>query len=436
MEEIKDTEELERELLTILVLSKDAYPLIQLKSKHFSNKDLARLFDYCMESLKNAGAISPAIISQSHNDFNVDLYMDIISNSMFLSSTWKNQLEYCQTKIFQRYKMDFFKKLSTRLEDGKIDYDEFVQKVKEIDKINIITVDEERMKTISNIDLTYTEQTFIKSNVINFDKKTNGFALGEMTVWSGSNGSAKSTFLGQVAIEAINQGYNVAMFSGELTDKRLLNWLCLQSAGKSRIKKNEEKNYYYVDQYYKDKILHWLDNKLYIYDNTFGNKANEILQSVRDCIDKHDIKMVILDNLMSMNLASYGDQKYDVQTKLVTELSALAKEKNVHIHFVCHPRKSLSFLRKNDISGTADLTNIADNVIIMHRINIDFRIKTKDMFGWSDNNEIYQYTNVIEICKNREYGIEDEFIGLYFEVESKRLLNFSSEQKYYGWIKE
>ena len=35
--------------------------------------------------------------------------------------------------------------------------------------------------------------------------------------------------------------------------------------------------------------------------------------------------------------------------------------------------------------------------------------------------------------KNRDLGIEDELVGLYFERESKRLLNLPSEVKHYGW---
>ena len=207
----------------------------------------------------------------------------------------------------------------------------------------------------------------------------------------------------------------------------------MQCAGKRNISYNEEKEYYYVNSFAKDKILRWLDNKLYIYDNNFGNKANEILESVRKCIDTNGTKVIILDNLMSMNLSSYGDQKYDTQTKLITDLSALAKEKGVHIHFVCHPRKANTFLRKNDISGTADLTNIADNVIIMHRVNKDFIRNTKEMFQWTQDSPIYEFSNVIEVCKNREFGVQDYFVGMYFENESKRLLNEKGEVKRYGW---
>ena len=136
---------------------------------------------------------------------------------------------------------------------------------------------------------------------------------------------------------------------------------------------------------------------------------------------------------MSMNLAKYGDQKFDMQTKLITELSNIAKDLNIHIHFVCHPRKSTAFLRKIDISGSADLTNIADNVLIMHRVNDDFKRLSSEMFKWKIESQIYQYDNVIEVCKNREYGVQDLFCGMFFETTTKRLLNTREEVIKYDW---
>ena len=53
------------------------------------------------------------------------------------------------------------------------------------------------------------------------------------------------------------------------------------------------------------------------------------------------------------------------------------------------------------------------------------------MFKWNKDNEIYQYDNIVEVCKNREQGIQDMFIGQYFEVETKRFLNFKNEDKFY-----
>ena len=308
-----------------------------------------------------------------------------------------------------------------------------MQKMKKLDEIQIVTLDK-KVLSVSDIDTSNEEEIVrVKSNLYEFDGAIKGFALGQLSVWSGSNASAKSTYLNQIAIESINQGFNTLIYSGELVAKRLLKWITMQCAGKREMTYNKNKDYWYVSDETKSKIEKWLDSRLFIYNNTNGNKVKDILYSISECVKKNNVKVVILDNLMSMNLSSYGDNKYDVQSQFVQELSELAKKLDIHIHFVCHPRKVTSFLRKIDISGSADLTNIADNVFILHRVNNDFKIKTKEMFKWNDSNDIYKYSNVIEICKNRDFGVEDRFIGMYFEPESKRLLNSLDEFKYYKW---
>ena len=35
--------------------------------------------------------------------------------------------------------------------------------------------------------------------------------------------------------------------------------------------------------------------------------------------------------------------------------------------------------------------------------------------------------------KNRDLGVSDEFVGVYYEPESKRMLNYRQENKQFGW---
>lgn len=273
----------------------------------------------------------------------------------------------------------------------------------------------------------------IRSGITQLDKRIIGFNPEELSIWSGSNGSGKSSILSQLAIEGIEQNFKVAMFSGELQAHRVLNWLQLQGAGKKHTQATTYENFYTVPDKVKEQINKWLEGKLYIYNNKLGTKIENVLSAIKDCIEQNKINMVILDNMMSLDLASVGGDRYEKQTALVLALCELAKKYKIHIHFVCHPRKSIGFLRKNDISGTADITNSADNVFIIHRVNSDFRRFTKQDLGLKEENPIYLFNNVIEICKNRDLGISDEFIGLYFEKESKRFLNTKEENKRYGW---
>jgi len=271
------------------------------------------------------------------------------------------------------------------------------------------------------------------------DKRILGFNKGELTIWSGGNGSGKSTILSQVALEAVNNGFRVAMFSGELTADRVKQWLHLQAAGKLHNKLGEYGRYFVTPHSTGQRIDAWTGERLWIYNNTWGMEAGGILAATQEHIRNYQTDMIIIDNLMTLDLSKFkGDNKYDRQTEIVLRVADMAKKMNIHIHFVCHPRKPLGFLRKEDISGTADITNAADNVIMMHRVNKDFEKNGKVHFGKdADGGEIVDeymaFSNVMEIMKNRDLGVQDELIGLYFEEESKRMLNQPDECKRYGW---
>ena len=273
----------------------------------------------------------------------------------------------------------------------------------------------------------------IRSGIDHIDKKIIGFNPQELSIWSGSNGSGKSTVLSQIAIETVNQGFKVAIFSGELTADRVLDWISLQCAGKRYTESTQYENYFKVQSEARDKIVKWLDEKLFIYNNDYGNDIATVLKAIIDCIRVHGVNEIIIDNMMSLDVSSIGGERYEKQTALVITLGELAKQYNVHIHFVAHPRKAIGFLRKTDISGTADITNAADNVFIVHRVNRDFKNATKQDLGFKDDNILYGYSNVIEICKNRDLGIQDVFVGTVFERESKRFKNSESEVKRYKW---
>lgn len=427
-------EEIERELLALIINKNEVIEYLSIKPNYLNNKELSKMLEYCIECYKVNKIIYPTKIVEKHEDFNLELFLDLCVNTFYYNNAWREQLNLSEESIVKYYKEDILNSMNKKLSDKKISYDDFTKKVEQLNKIKLNKVKQKDVFEIKDIDYKENEELeYIKSNSEKMDIKIKGFALGQLSVWSGGNASAKSTYLNQLAIESVNQGYKTIIYSGELIAKRLLKWIVMQCAGRKNMMYNHDKKYFYVPNDKKELIMNWLNGKLFIYNNESGNKVKQIINSIKKSVIENNIKVVILDNLMSMNLGEYGDNKYDTQSQFVQELSALAKELNIHIHFVCHPRKATNFLRKIDISGSADLTNIADNVFIMHRVNNDFKLKTKEMFKWNDNNEIYEYTNIIEVCKNRDFGVEDYFVGLHFETESKRLLNVPNEEKKYNW---
>lgn len=276
-------------------------------------------------------------------------------------------------------------------------------------------------------------EEFIRSGIEVIDSKMRGLKKGYVTCLSGLRACGKSSIISQFTVEAVNQGYRVALFSGELTPKNTLKWLSLQCAGKNNVSPTQYENYYKLKNGLEETISKWLDEKVYVYNNKYGNDFQDLQERLRKCVVDHKVDLVILDNLMALNISMLDRDIFRQQSLFVEQLEDFAKANNVHVLFVAHPRKSDGFLRLQDVSGSNDIVNRTDNAFILHRVNEDFKRLSKQMFRWSESNTLYQCDNVLEIAKDRDGGIQDEFIPLYFERESKRLKNSVSEYKTYGW---
>lgn len=145
------------------------------------------------------------------------------------------------------------------------------------------------------------------------------------------------------------------------------------------------------------------------------------------------VKLCILDNLFSLDIDLFNGDKNNKQKELILQLCSFAKENNIHIILVCHPRKQVSFLRKDDISGTSDLGNAVDNIFICHRVNNDFRNRASEFFGQTTASSYFNFGNVIEVAKNRMFGVVDYMCGMYYEIESRRFKNYERENIKYNW---
>lgn len=280
------------------------------------------------------------------------------------------------------------------------------------------------------------EEGFIRTGIDIIDRRMRGWKKTYVSVISGLRASGKSSVISEVCLDCVESNNRVGVFSGELAPKNFMRWMNLQAAGKGYVEPTQFEGYYNVRREIQKKIADWLGNNFFLYNNEYGNNFTAIMEQFEKKVEDDKLDLLILDNLMAFNISNLGENKWDAQTEFVLSLQRLAKRKNIHIAFVAHPRKAMGFLRLDDISGTGDLGNAVDNAFIIHRVNNDFIRLTKQMFGWKDDNDLYKATNVIEIAKDRDGGLQDLFIPLFYEKESKRLKNYKSENKIYGWCND
>ena len=279
------------------------------------------------------------------------------------------------------------------------------------------------------------EGEYVKTGINVIDKKMKGLQKGCVSAISGLRGAAKSTIISQLILNGVQDKTISVCYSGELSSQRFMRWIYLQAAGKEYTKPFQQYDCYYCPDKIKPAIDEWMGDYMWLYNNHHGNNFDAIGKCLRTEILKRKADICIVDNLMALDLTTFDTDKYEAQTRFVWELKDIAASCNVHIIFVAHPRKSMGFLRLDDVSGSGNITNIVDNAFIVHRNNADFQRLTNQMFGWKADNPAYTGTNVIEICKDREGGIQDFFIPLWYEPETKRLKNYQAENIVYGWEK-
>lgn len=274
---------------------------------------------------------------------------------------------------------------------------------------------------------------FIETGIMEIDNNIGGLEKTKVTVVSGLRAAAKSTLLSQIMLNAINAGETVLCYSGELTDRNFLSWMLRQAAGAEVEAFNTRHGANYIAPETKEKIVAWMGERFWLYNNDYGNDFDKIKQRLERGIREKKADLCVIDNLAILYLAAWNYDKYEAQTNFVKDLLSIAKRANCHIVFVAHPRKAEGFLRLDDIAGSGNLANLVDNALIVHRVNNDFKRLTAQMFKWKESNPIYEATNVVEIAKARESGAQDVFVPLWYEDKTKRLKNYPGESFAYSW---
>lgn len=288
------------------------------------------------------------------------------------------------------------------------------------------------MKDVKRVDIA--ELLSIPTGYHELDKKIIGLFAGELTVLSGLNASGKTSWLNCLALNVIQQGFKVGIWSGEMQDWRFQGWLNQMAAGKNYVRKKEGfENFYYTPSKVCEKIDAWVDDKLFLYNNSYGARWEQLFSDIKELVEQKGVQLIVLDNLAALCIDGYDSGTYANQTKFILDVKDYAKQKNIHVILVAHPRKQNDFLRKESISGTADLTNIADNVFLIHRVGQDFQKRAGEFLGEGKVQEYLGFSNVLEVAKNRQMGVVDLLVGMYYEMESRRLKNSIAEHIVYGW---
>lgn len=263
------------------------------------------------------------------------------------------------------------------------------------------------------------------SGIKELDRAIGGFFPGELSVWTGKRGGGKSTLLGQLLVQAIDQGHKVCAYSGELPAWRFKDWIMLQAAGpehiQSRVDEQTEKTVYTVNDLDRKRVDEWWDGRFFLYDLNIGGAHDEdsIIREFDVAVRRYGCDVFLVDNLMTARFKGVKDADfYRAQSTFTGRLVQFAKKNGVHVHLVAHPRKTVNkSLDADDVGGSGDVVNRADNAFSVVRLD-------------GEEAESKGYSCGLKVLKNRAFG-NQAAISLDFDPASRRFYKAGAGSPYW-----
>lgn len=259
----------------------------------------------------------------------------------------------------------------------------------------------------------------IATDIPELDEILGGLVLPGITVITGKSGSGKSTIGGTFLLNAIEQGYNVCAYSGELSKEKFQTWINFQCAGSDYITLKydpiKRKEVPHVPLSVVQRLLDYYRGRFFLFDNKTEDLEDDTLGSVMKVFTmmarRHNVKLFLIDNVMTMTMGSESEENA-AQGRLMNILKKFTIMYDCHVILVAHLRKTKAgeSARQDDISGNSVIAKLADNAMVIQHPDIN-------------------------VIKNRDEGVM-KVISCGYEPDSRRIYQLDKGDLYkYSWDK-
>lgn len=239
----------------------------------------------------------------------------------------------------------------------------------------------------------------------------------EVSILTGVTGHGKTQFLNQVIIHTISSGDPVLMASPEMDKRKIGSNLIKLAVGGIKVPLETKKKV--SDKLFNNLIFHTVEGEI---------NLPRLLQSITKVMKTESVSLITIDNLSMCDVQS-DNKGLNQQRKAINLLVAFAKKHNKHIILVAHPRKLKDTnipAGQYDVSGSAALVNIANNVFCFWRNEKKEKIITKSKY----NNELLtedewkklEEPDAILICHKNRFDGKKFSLGFWFDVQSGQFL--------------
>ena len=219
----------------------------------------------------------------------------------------------------------------------------------------------------------------IPTGVYGIDRALIDPRMGQVVLLAGSEGTGKSTLIGQFMLNAIAYGFKSMIFSGEMGAEMIKQWVYNQAAQNVAYMTKIDIKYDRVDYAPRPQLKKMIDkhvgNNLIIFDDNIllGENPPRILDVFEEHAKRKGVKVFVIDNMMTSDYERYGPRgNTNIQeTNFMRAATSMAKRIGVLIYVIDHPRKVTAGgsrkIENDEISGSGGKKNLAQITIILDR---------------------------------------------------------------------
>lgn len=216
----------------------------------------------------------------------------------------------------------------------------------------------------------------------------------EMTIWPGSNGSAKSTVLSEILLSLAHAGKRVVIVSLEMPAYRVAAKMAIQAFCNRHPQRGEVEAW--AEQ---------LGDALCFLDLTGDLAPEDVVNLVGYCAHELETQHILIDNLTK--IVSADNDHADEQRRFVARLHRTAIDTGMHVHLVCHTRKPTGDEdrppSRYEAAGSRTLVDQPDNVVTVWRNRGKERKQADGELGVADKPDV-----ILNVDKQRH----GDFTGL------------------------
>lgn len=276
-----------------------------------------------------------------------------------------------------------------------------------------------------------------RTGLVDFDRAIDKFYAGTTTILTGVTGAGKSSLLSTLICRSVEHGFPTFVYSGELSNPSLKNWVDCVHAGQRHLEKftSAGTEYYKLKPEAYEKINNFYKHQIYFYKDGVDHKTSHLFATMEAVVRRYGVKTVIVDNLTCVDLENNDENKYIKQDEFIRDIIEFAKKWSVVCIIVLHPRKLDCVRRMNlfDLQGVVSAVNLAHRVISLYRVT------EKDRQGVQRNNGTWVVPPIncdvqIEVLKDRFGAGAGKIIDLWYDVPSRRFYDSLDSLDYkYAW---